>query len=103
MSAPAIAVDQKNERDTFKLILPFLRQIEHLILDPTISEIMINSSTDIFIERDGVMSRVEGVTIPRKPSSPQSKISPAISATTSQNKNPSSIPASATAAESPPS
>jgi pilus assembly protein CpaF len=48
----------------FRLILPYLRQIENLILDPEISEIMINSPSDIFIEKQGVMDRVLGVTIP---------------------------------------
>jgi pilus assembly protein CpaF len=48
----------------FRLILPYLRQIENLILDPEISEIMINSPSDIFIEKQGVMERVLGVTIP---------------------------------------
>src|SRR5436305_4749696 len=48
----------------FRLILPYLRQIENLILDPEISEIMINSPSDIFIEKQGVMDRVLGITIP---------------------------------------
>jgi pilus assembly protein CpaF len=48
----------------FRLILPYLRQIEALILDPDISEIMVNSPTDIFIERQGAMEKVPGVTIP---------------------------------------
>jgi pilus assembly protein CpaF len=48
----------------FRLILPYLKQIENLILDPEISEIMINSPSDIFIEKQGVMDRVLGVTIP---------------------------------------
>src|SRR5438105_6088269 len=42
----------------FELILPFLRPIQHLILDPEISEIMVNGSEHVFIERAG---RVEGV------------------------------------------
>jgi pilus assembly protein CpaF len=48
----------------FRLILPYLRQIENLILDPEISEIMINSPSDIFIEKQGVMEKALGVTIP---------------------------------------
>jgi pilus assembly protein CpaF len=48
----------------YRLILPYLRQIENLILDPDISEIMVNSPTDIFIEKHGVMAKVPGVTIP---------------------------------------
>jgi pilus assembly protein CpaF len=37
----------------FELILPFLRPIEHLILDPHISEIMVNGPDRVFIEKDG--------------------------------------------------
>lgn len=37
----------------FELILPFLRPIEHLILDPDISEIMLNGPHRIFIEKNG--------------------------------------------------
>src|SRR5580765_8569597 len=48
----------------FRLILPYLRPIENLILDPEISEIMLNSPTDIFIEKQGVMEKVRGVSIP---------------------------------------
>jgi len=48
----------------YRLILPYLRQIENLILDPDISEIMLNSPTDIFIEKQGIMERVQRVTIP---------------------------------------
>ena len=48
---------------SFDLILPFLRPIADLILDPTVSEIMVNGSQRVFVERDGVVSPVEGVTI----------------------------------------
>src|SRR5262245_3281821 len=37
----------------FDIILPFLRPIQHLILDPGISEIMVNGPGRIFIEKDG--------------------------------------------------
>src|SRR5436309_1958553 len=47
----------------FRLILPYLRPIEPLILDPEISEIMVNSPSDIFIERHGILERVVAVTI----------------------------------------
>jgi pilus assembly protein CpaF len=47
----------------FRLILPYLRPIENLILDPEISEIMLNSPTEIFVERQGVIEKVQGVTI----------------------------------------
>ena len=42
----------------FELILPFLRPIEHLILDDGISEIMVNGSGRIFIERNGDLTEV---------------------------------------------
>lgn len=45
----------------FELILPFLRPIEHLILDPEISEIMVNGPEHIFIEKSGHLQGVAGV------------------------------------------
>jgi pilus assembly protein CpaF len=45
----------------FELILPFLRPIEHLILDPEISEIMINGPERIFIEKAGHLQIVPNV------------------------------------------
>ena len=50
----------------FEVILPFLRPIEALIQDPAISEIMVNGSTRVFIERCGIVEEVSGVTIPEK-------------------------------------
>jgi pilus assembly protein CpaF len=43
----------------FELILPFLRPIEPLILDPEISEIMVNGDRGIFIEKYGRLEAVE--------------------------------------------
>lgn len=45
----------------FELILPFLRPIEYLILDPDISEIMVNGPEKIFIEKAGYVQPVPGV------------------------------------------
>lgn len=45
----------------FELILPFLRPIEHLILDPDISEIMVNGPERIFIEKAGYLQAVPDV------------------------------------------
>ena len=45
----------------FELILPFLRPIQHLILDPDISEIMVNGPERIFIEKAGYLHAVPGV------------------------------------------
>jgi pilus assembly protein CpaF len=46
---------------SFEVILPFLRPIEHLILDPQVTEIMVNGAGPIFIERDGRLEPVPGV------------------------------------------
>jgi type IV secretory pathway ATPase VirB11/archaellum biosynthesis ATPase len=43
---------------SFELILPFLRPIAHLIQDPDISEIMVNGSQDVFVERCSVLQHV---------------------------------------------
>lgn len=45
----------------FELILPFLRPIQHLILDPDISEIMVNGPEHIFIEKAGHLQCVPEV------------------------------------------
>ena len=44
---------------SFEVILPFLRPIAHLILDPAITEVMVNGSGRIFVERDGQLEAVE--------------------------------------------
>jgi pilus assembly protein CpaF len=46
---------------SFDLILPFLRPIEHLILDDEISEIMINQSSQVFVERSGRLEPVPSI------------------------------------------
>jgi pilus assembly protein CpaF len=50
----------------FELILPFLRPIENLILDSEISEIMVNGSERIFIEKHGYIQPVPDVTISQR-------------------------------------
>ncbi|MGA7915554.1 MAG: ATPase, T2SS/T4P/T4SS family [Candidatus Acidiferrales bacterium] len=47
----------------FEMILPFLKPIEHLILDASISEIMVNGSERVFIERNGFLQRVPDVSL----------------------------------------
>src|SRR6516225_11878092 len=42
----------------FELILPFLRPIQELILDPDISEIMVNGPEQVFVEKDGYVQLV---------------------------------------------
>jgi pilus assembly protein CpaF len=51
---------------SFSLILPFLRPIEKFILDEEISEVMVNASGRIFIERLGRLEEVQGVTLDRR-------------------------------------
>jgi pilus assembly protein CpaF len=51
---------------SFELILPFLRPVEHLILDPEISEIMINPSSRVFIERQGKVESVPKIELSEK-------------------------------------
>jgi pilus assembly protein CpaF len=47
----------------FEVILPFLKPIEHLILDDSISEVMVNGTDRIFIERNGFVEQVQGVSL----------------------------------------
>jgi len=47
----------------FEVILPFLKPIEHLILDDSISEVMVNGPDRVFIERNGFLERVPGVSL----------------------------------------
>ena len=47
----------------FEAILPFLRPIEHLILDADISEVMVNGNGRIFVERQGVIEEIPGISI----------------------------------------
>jgi pilus assembly protein CpaF len=51
---------------SFEVILPFLRPIEHLIRDGDISEIMVNGSGRIFVERHGELLAIPDATIPEK-------------------------------------
>ena len=50
----------------FETILPFLKPIEHLILDDSISEVMVNGPDRIFIEKAGFIEPVEGVNLGEK-------------------------------------
>lgn len=47
----------------FEMILPFLKPIEHLIRDGSISEVMVNGSEHVFIERNGFLERVPNVSL----------------------------------------
>lgn len=46
---------------SFDIILPFLRPIAHLIEDADVSEIMVNGSRRVFIEREGVVHEATDV------------------------------------------
>jgi pilus assembly protein CpaF len=50
----------------FEIILPFLKPIEHLILDDSISEVMVNGPDRIFIEKAGYLEQVRGVSLGEK-------------------------------------
>jgi pilus assembly protein CpaF len=47
----------------FEAILPFLKPIEHLIVDDTISEVMVNGADCVFFEKNGFLERAQGVSI----------------------------------------
>jgi pilus assembly protein CpaF len=48
---------------SFDIILPFLRPIAALIQDPTVSEVMVNPSGRVFIERAGLLEEVADVAV----------------------------------------
>jgi pilus assembly protein CpaF len=50
----------------FEMILPFLKPIEHLILDDSISEVMVNGHDRVFIEKAGFLQQVHGVSLGEK-------------------------------------
>ena len=50
----------------FETILPFLKPIEHLILDDSISEVMVNGPDRIFIEKAGFVEPIQGVNLGEK-------------------------------------
>ena len=50
----------------FETILPFLKPIEHLILDPAVSEVMVNGANCVFIEKEGYLEPVSGVSLGEK-------------------------------------
>jgi pilus assembly protein CpaF len=47
----------------FELILPFLKPIEHLILDDAINEVMVNGADRVFVEKAGFLQQVSGVSL----------------------------------------
>jgi hypothetical protein len=49
--------------NAFEMILPFLKPLQHLILDETIGEVMVNGPSCAFMERDGFVEEVRGLPI----------------------------------------
>src|SRR6516165_5433241 len=47
----------------FDVILPFLKPIEHLILDDSVSEVMVNGPDRIFVEKSGFLEQVKDVSL----------------------------------------
>src|ERR1700736_1296714 len=47
----------------FETILPFLKPIEHLIVDEAISEVMVNGNERVFFEKNGFLQQAEGISI----------------------------------------
>ena len=50
----------------FDLILPYVRSLAPLIADEEVSEIMVNASGAVFIEREGLLSAIDGIVIPER-------------------------------------
>ncbi len=50
----------------FELILPHVKPIRHLILDPSISEVMINDDRTVWIDEAGHLKQVKDVVIPEQ-------------------------------------
>src|SRR6201989_2955056 len=47
---------------SFELILPFFPPaIQDLLLDPDVSDLCINGNRNVFVERNGIMTLIEGV------------------------------------------
>jgi pilus assembly protein CpaF len=51
---------------SWDVILPFLRDIEGLIRDREVSDIMVNGSDSVFVEKSGKMQEVPGVSLSEK-------------------------------------
>ena len=44
---------------SFARILPFVKPLEHLLLDPGVTEVMVNAGgRRVFVERDGLLAEV---------------------------------------------
>ena len=87
----------------FEMILPFLKPIEHLILDDSISEVMVNGADRVFIEKQGFLAASAGRDAwARGRSWSPSRTLPGVLETTSRNRNQFSTRACPMAAASQP-
>jgi len=50
----------------FETILPFLSPLQHLIVDDSITNIMVNGSERVFVEKHGLVSEVLGLSLNQK-------------------------------------
>src|SRR5438132_13545824 len=50
----------------FETILPFLKPIEHLILDDSMTQVIVNGPDRIFIEKAGFVEPIQGVNLGEK-------------------------------------
>ena len=50
---------------SLETILPFLQPIEHVVLDPGVSEVMVNGDGAIFAQRNGLLARVDAAIEPK--------------------------------------
>ncbi len=48
--------------NTFDVILPFLKPLEHLILDDSITEVMVNGP-QVFVEKNGFLQEIRDVSV----------------------------------------
>ena len=85
----------------FEMILPFLKPIEHLILDDSISEVMVNGPDRVFIERAGMLQQVQDVSLGEKSLMVAVKNIARRLVMTSRNRSPFSIRACPTEAALP--
>jgi hypothetical protein len=46
---------------SFEVVIPFLRPIEHLLESETISEIMVNPDSNVWVEEDGRIQSRPGI------------------------------------------
>ena len=80
-------------------ILPFVKPIEHLLLDPSVTEVMVNDGgRRVFVERDGALEECPRIVARRaQPEGRDQEHRARRAATRSRRRSPSSTPGSRTA------